>query len=229
MKAPNGQLGNWSGGPEPMTRGFSSQRRLQLTALPSYAAMRLPMFGRNSGCDGGFDCLPLRGAGASIELDVRLVRWLWLRLNVGHTVHPVEDNISIDDETQEVTQLANSGVVGATTFGLSGVYPLDLGRFMPLLDVGAGGMVLTTPAPAISGQMGAQCRDGGVCDIGLLCSPDNVCRQTIVPQAHVGLGLDILLQRHWSVGFQVRYYALLSAVSVFPTYLIGAVRLAARF
>lgn len=229
MKPPNGQLGTWSGEPEPLTRGFSSQRRLQLTALPSYAAIRLPLFGRGSGCDGGFDCSPVRGVGASVELDVRVVRWLWLRLGVGHTVHPVKQNISVDDETEEVTVIANPGVIGATTFGLSGVYPLDLGRFLPLLDFGVGGMILTSPPPAISGQMGAQCRDGGVCDVGLSCGPDNTCRQTIVPEAHVGVGLDILLGRHWSLGFQVRYYALLSAVSVFPTYLLGAARLAARF
>lgn len=230
MKPPNGQLRTWSAGkPEPITRGFSGRRRFQLTVLPTYAAVRMPLFGRtSSSCGGGFACTPVRGFGAAVEADLRVLRWLWVRLGASHTVHPVDDNFSVDDDG-EVSQLARAGNINTTTFGLSLVYPIDLGRFMPLLDGGVGGMLMNSPEPAINGQQDAPCRDGGVCDPGLACAPDNMCRLTVVPEAHVGLGLDVLLGRHWSVGAQVRYHALLSSISVFPTYLVGALRLAARF
>jgi hypothetical protein len=231
MQPPNGQLRTWSAGePEPFTRGFSSRRRLQLTVLPAYAAIRMPFLGRpGSGCAGGLDCTPIRGGGASVEVDVRLIRWLWLRLGVAHTVHPVDDNYFEDEEEGTVEQVANAGAIHATSFGLSGVYPIDLGRFLPLLDFGAGAMVLNSPKAAISGQMGGACREDNVCDTGLSCGADQVCRPTLIPEAHVGVGVDVLLGQHWSAGLQIRYYALLSQISVFPTYLVGAVRLAARF
>lgn len=231
MPPPNGQLRTVSAGkPDPMTRGYSNRRRVQLTLLPAYAALRLPFLGRpGSSCAGGLDCSPIRGVGASFELDVRLVRWLWLRAGVAHTVHPVEDNYFEDEEEGTVEQVARGGVINATSFGLSGVYPIDLGRVLPLLDFGAGAMIIDTPDAAITGQMGGACREDGLCDTGLTCTADQVCRPTLIPQAHVGVGIDVLLGQHWSAGIQVRYYAMLSQISVFPTYLVGALRLAARF
>jgi hypothetical protein len=231
MRAPQGQLGRWSAGRPPrLTRSFSDRRRAQLTLLPAYAAVRVPLVGRTGGC-AGISCTPQRGVGAQLELDVRLVRWLWLRVLAGHSVHPVSavDVLDSEDEDPTLNRVARAGTYRATTFALGLVYPLDLGRILPLLDLGVGGMTLTGPPAASTGQTGGPCGDGGVCEAGLTCGTDDVCRPTVLPQAHVGLGVDVLLGRRWALGGQIRYHAFLAQPGVFPVYVIGALRLAARF
>lgn len=224
MRAPNNQLGTWQSPSrkKPVTRGFSSRRNFQLTLLPVYASFRLPLRSRD-------DQLPLRGVGAALEFDIRLVRWLWLRINASHTVHPVEEVKTFDEENEQVDLRANKGLYQASNAGIGVVYPIDLGRFVPLVDFGVGGMFIDAPPAAVSGQQGGQCRDDGTCDFGLACSPRGVCEQTIVPELHIGAGLDVLLGDHWAIGIHVRYFALLSDPANFPVYLQGAIRLAARF
>jgi hypothetical protein len=222
MPAPNNQLGTWSAGRErPLTRGFDDDHWVTLSAIPTYAAIHVPFIGRPS--------TPLRGGGVALELDLRVVRWLFVRVFGSHTVHPVFDEDALDSETQDVVRIANGGLVQATNTGASIVYALDLGRFVPRVDVGAGLLFVRSPKAAQAGQWGGECREGGVCDLGLSCSVDDVCRPAPYPEFHAGISLDILLGRRWAVGLGVRYYALLRAISQLPIYLHGCVRLSVRF
>lgn len=224
MRAPNNQVGNWQSPSRrsEVTRGFSSRRKFQLTVLPVYASFRLPLRSRE-------DQLPLRGVGAALEFDIQLVRWLSLRITASHTVHPVEEVKTVDEESEEVSTRANEGMYQASNAGVGVVYPIDLGRFVPLVDFGVGGIFMQAPQAAVNGQQGGQCRDDGTCDFGLACSAANVCEPTIVPELHIGAGMDVLLGDHWAIGLHVRYFALLSDPANFPVYLQGAIRLAARF
>jgi hypothetical protein len=222
MPAPNNQLGTWSAGRvRPLTRGFDDDHVVTLSAVPTYSAIHVPFIGRPD--------IPLRGGGVALELDVRVVRWLFVRVFGSHTVHPVFDEDAVDSETQETVRIANGGLVHATNTGASVVYALDLGRFVPRVDVGAGLLFVRSPQAAQPGQWGAECRDGGVCDLGLSCSVENVCRAAPYPEFHAGISLDILLGRRWAIGLGVRYYALLRAISDLPIYLHGSVRLSVRF
>ncbi|HVI00503.1 MAG TPA: hypothetical protein VM869_17420 [Enhygromyxa sp.] len=222
MPAPHNQLGTWSAGrTRPLTRGFDDDHRFMLSVVPTYAAIHVPFIGRGD--------TPLRGGGVALELDVRVVRWLFVRAFGSHTVHPVFEESAVNSETQEVVLLANGGLVQATNTGASIVYALDIGRFVPRVDVGAGMLFVRSPKAAQAGQWGGQCREGGVCDLGLSCSVDDLCRPSPYPEFHAGIGLDVLLGQHWAVGLAVRYYALLSAISQLPIYLHGSVRLSARF
>jgi hypothetical protein len=222
MPPPNNQLPQWSVGRErPLTRGFDDDHRLELTAVPTYAAVHVPFIGRGS--------TPLRGGGIALELDIRLLRWLFLRAYGSYTAHPVFEETGFDDEANEVVLLANAGVVHATNTGLSIVYGLDIGRFVPRVDVGAGLLFVRSPEAAQPGQWGAECRDGGVCDLGLSCSVDDVCRPTPFPEVHAGIALDVLIGRRWALGVAVRYYALLRAISELPVYIHGGVRMSVRF
>jgi len=222
MSAPRNQLGTWSAGrTRPLTRGFDDDHRVMLSAVPTYAAIHVPFIGRGDA--------PLRGGGVALELDVRVVRWLFVRLFGSHTVHPVFDEHGVNSETNEVVLLANGGLVQATNAGASIVYALDIGRFVPRVDVGGGLLFVRSPTAAQAGQWGGQCRQGGVCDLGLSCTVDDVCRPSPYPEFHAGIGVDMLLGRRWAVGLAVRYYALLSAISQLPIYLHGSIRLSARF
>lgn len=222
MRPANNQLGQWSVGRDrPLTRGFDDDHHVQLSAVPTYAALHVPFIGRGPG--------PLRGGGVALELDLRLLRWLFLRVYGSHTAHPAFEETAFDEDDGEVVLLANSGVIQATNTGLSIVYALDIGRFVPRVDVGAGLLFLRSPAAAQPGQWGAECRQGGVCDLGLSCNAEEICRPTPFPEAHAGIGLDILLGRRWAVGLAVRYYALLQALSELPVYIHGSVRLSVRF
>lgn len=222
MAPPNNQLGQWSVGRErPLTRGFDDDHWVQLTAAPTYAALHVPFIGRGP--------TPLRGGGVALELDLRVFRWLFVRVYGSHTVHPVFEETAYDEDEEEVVQLANEGLVQATNAGASLVYALDIGRFVPRVDVGAGLLFVRSPPAAQPGQWGAECRQGGVCDLGLSCNAEEICRPTPFPEFHAGIGLDILLGQRWAVGMSVRYYALLQALSQLPIYLHGSVRLSVRF
>jgi hypothetical protein len=223
MSPPNNQLGQWSAGRErPLTRGFDDDHHLQLTAVPTYAAMRVPFIGRA-------DQPVLRGGGIGLELDVRLLRWLFVRVYASHTVHPVFEQTTFDEEDSEVVLLANGGLIQATNTGASVVYALDIGRFVPRVDVGAGLLFVRSPAGAQPGQWGEACREGGVCDLGLSCDGEDLCRPSPFPEVHAGVGVDILLGRRWAVGLSLRYYALVQAIADLPVYVHGNVRLSVRF
>jgi hypothetical protein len=222
MAAPNNQLGTWSAGrTRPLTRGFDDDHRVMLSVVPTYAAIHVGFIGRGAG--------PFRGGGVALELDVRVVRWLFIRVFASHTVHPVFDESALDDESGEVVPLASAGLLQATNPGGSIVYALDIGRFVPRVDVGAGMLFVRSPQAVQSGQWGGECRQGGVCDLGLSCNADDICRPAPQPEFHAGIGLDVLLGQRWSVGVAVRYYALLQAISELPIYLHGSLRLSARF
>lgn len=222
MDAPHNQLGQWSvGRSRPLTRGFDDDHWVTLSAVPTYAAIHVPLIGRGPG--------PFRGGGIALELDVRVVRWLFIRVFGSHTIHPVFEETSFDPDENQVSRLANGGLIHATNSGASLVYALDIGRFVPRVDVGAGLLFVRTPAAAQPGQWGAECRQGGVCDLGLACSSQDICRPTPAPEFHAGIGLDVLLGHRWAVGISLRYYALLSAISDLPIYVHGSLRLSARF
>lgn len=222
MPAPNNQLGTWSTGrARPLTRGFDDDHRIMLSVVPTYAVIHVAYIGSRP--------RPLRGGGVAIEADVRLARWLFLRVFGSHTLHPVFEEQGINSETNEVVLLAKGGLVQATNTGASIVYALDIGRFVPRVDVGAGLLLARSPEGVQSGQWGQQCRQGGVCDLGLSCTVDNVCRPTAHPEFHAGIGFDVMIGRHWAAGLAVRYYALFQAISMLPIYLHGSLRLSARF
>ncbi len=221
LPAPNNQLGQWSVGRERSSvRGFDDDHRLQLTLVPSYAAMHLPFIGRGP--------KPYRGAGVALELDLRIVRWLFVRVAASHTLHPVPEQQSSDD-TGELTLLAHRGLLQATNTGLSLVYALDIGRFVPRVDVGAGLLFVRSPAWAQPGQWGGPCATGNVCDLGLRCSAANFCEPAPFPEVHAGIALDVLLGERWVAGLHVRYHALLQALSQIPLYLSAGVRLGVRW
>ncbi|MFO7561218.1 MAG: hypothetical protein R6X02_01140 [Enhygromyxa sp.] len=222
MRAPNNQLGTWSTGRvRPLTRGFDDDHRVMLSVVPTYAAIRVAFIGRGPA--------PLRGGGFALEADVRVARWLFIRVFGSHTAHPVFEEQGINSDTNEVVLLARGGVVQATNTGASVVYALDIGRFVPRVDVGVGLLFARSPEGVQAGQWGAECRPGGVCDLGLSCTADNLCRPSAHPEFHAGVGFDVLIARHWAVGLAVRYYALFQAISALPIYLHGSIRLSARF
>lgn len=221
MRPPHNQLGQWSAGRErPLVPSWDDDHHVQLTAVPAYAAFHVPFIGRGAG--------PFRGGGASLELDVRVFRWLFVRAYASHTVHPVFAEADYDED-DGVTELAEGGLIQATNTGLSLVYALDIGRFVPKVDVGAGLLFVRSPSGPQAGQWGGECRANGVCDLGLSCSAEEICRPTPVFEGHVGVALDVLLGRRWAVGLGVRYYALVSALTELPVYLMASVRLSARF
>jgi len=222
MAAPHNQLGHWSLGRErPLTRGFQDDHRITLSAVPTYAAIHMAFIGRGAG--------PLRGGGGALELDVRLLPWLYLRAFGSHTLHPVFEATAFDNDTNAVTLLANGGLVQVTNTGASIVYALDIGRFVPRVDVGGGLMFVRSPPAAQAGQWGAQCSPGDVCDLGLACSLEQRCRPAPFAELHAGIGLDLLLGQRWALGVAVRYYALLQALADLPIYIHGSLRLSARF
>lgn len=221
-RAPRNQLGQWTAGRRySRVRGFDDDHWVALTLVPTYAALRLPFIGRGEG--------PYRGGGIGLELDVRVVRWLFVRVYASHTMHPVPRVEAYDEELDEVGLLARAGVLQATDTGLSIVYALDLGRFVPRVDVGAGLLFVRSPPEAQAGQWGAECRTGNVCDLGLSCSAAQLCEPAPFPEVHAGIALDVLLGQRWTVGVGVRYHALIQAISEFPMLITGHVRLGLRF
>lgn len=221
MRPPNNQI---AGGP-PRTRPdlrptFSSRRRFALAFAPAFASFRLPFQGRPGG--------RYHGAGFNLELDAQLFRWVWLRVQGSYSGHPVNE-VRTTDDAMEVVQTAPRGTIHATGFGAGPVFALDLGRWLPLIEVGLGGLRVATPKGGTTGQRGEACRSDGTCDTGLACNAGNTCQPSLIGELYFGLALDVLIRRHISFGGQFRYYALLTAPGKFPVYLIGALRLAVRF
>lgn len=204
----------------PNRRGWSNKRRVQLTIAPLYAAYRTAFIGR--------PVAPLRGGGVALDVDVHLVAPVYLRVSSSYTAHPVAPVYEVPEGEAPVLR-ANGGVIHSLDVGGGILFAMDLGRVMPMLEAGLGILLITTPKAAQAGQRGAQCLDGGGCDVGLACASDNVCRQGIVPEIHAGAALEILLTDRWTLGASVRYYALLLAPTVFPIYLQAGLRLGVRF
>jgi hypothetical protein len=119
--------------------------------------------------------------------------------------------------------------VRAAGFGVGPVIALDLGRFVPLIEGGLGGLRVATPDGVADGQRGQKCLDNDACDVGLRCGGDNKCHQSLIPEVYFGGAIDVLVRRHFSFGAQFRYYALISAPGKFPIYLVGGLRVAVRF
>jgi hypothetical protein len=221
MRAPGGQ-------PQLMDRrwdpdfaaSFSSARRLALTFQPVFASFRLPFRGR--------PVEPYRGGGGALELDVHIWQPFWLRFSGAYTAHPMPAEFSTADDG-EITQTAMEGTLHAGSVGVGAVYGLDLGRVLPMLEVGLGGLWIRAPGEDQGGQRGGACLDNGICDVGLVCTVDNLCAQESLVQVHAGIDVDIMLGHHWAVGLGLRYFALLTEPSVFPVYLHARARLGVRF
>ena len=214
-----------------LRRGYSSVRRVAVTLAPIFASFRLPFLCRDSGgsCRPGYDKPDRRhGAGVGAELDVQIIRWLWLRAQGSYSIHPVGATY-YTDEDMKTTVVAAAGKISALGFGAGPVVAIDLGRFLPLIEGGIGGLRVATPPGVSKGQMGEACQDGGVCDVGLRCGAGNTCQQSVIPELYFGGAIDVLVRKHISLGAQFRYTALLSAPGKFPVYLIGALRLGIRF
>jgi hypothetical protein len=222
MAAPQGQpqpdSRRWD---PPTVNDHSRRRRFQLTLLPIYAAFRVPFVGRPDGA--------VRGGGVQLEGDFHVLDPVWLRLSLSHTAHRLNDEFARDAD-ERIVQTAAKGTLQATAAGFGIVYGLDLGRVLPLVEVGIGGMWLRGPDAVIEGQAGGACRGDGTCDTGLSCAPvESVCRQSTILQAHGGVGVDVLLGEHFSVGASLRYFALLLTPTTFPIYLTTGARFGLRF
>lgn len=222
MAPPNGQpsLRPATTMPE-LTPRHSQRRRLQLTAVPVYAAVKLSLAGRGTPT--------LHGAGAAAQVDVKLHPWIFLRVHGGHTAHPVDEVRVEDEESGEIDRLANSGLIQATVFGAAAVLAIDLGRFLPLLDIGLGGLRMSYPEGVLTGQQGAPCGAEASCDPGLTCSSEGICVPGVTGDLSAGLGVDILLYRHLTVGAEFRYHALMMNPGTFPIYLTLGVRVGVRW
>lgn len=225
MRPPGGQPRpegmRWD--PQLSSGPFGERRRMQLTLMPVFAALRLDRIGRPSGARH-----PIRGGGTGLELDVELLRPLGVRLVGTYTAHPVDDEHTRDDAGDPV-QTAAGGLIHVGNVGASATYTLDLGRIVPLLDLGLGVLWLRSPEAVVRGQRGATCQSGGICEAGLVCAADNVCEAAPVLELHGGISVDVLLGTRWAVGVGLRYFALLSEPSVFPVYLQATARAGVRF
>jgi len=231
MRAPNNQ-------PQPLRprtspdlrRGYSSLRRVALTAAPLFASFRLPFAGRpdTQPTAAGRPNGRTHGVGFGLELDVQLLRWIWLRAQGSYSVHPVAEGRTLDKDEKTVVTAAD-GTIRALGFGAGPVIALDLGRFLTLIEGGVGGLRVASPAGVQKGQLGQACGQQSACDTGLRCGAANKCEQSVIPELYFGAAVDLLVRRHISFGAQFRYHALLSAPGKFPVYLVGGVRVSLRF
>lgn len=231
MRAPNNQPQQQPPRTSPdLRRGYSSVRRFAITAAPLFASFRLPFAGRpdSQPSAAGRPAGRTHGAGLGLELDVQLIRWMWLRAQGSYSVHPVGEGRVLDKDMKTVVTAAD-GTIRALGFGVGPVLALDLGRFLTLVEGGVGGLRVAPPGGVQEGQLGQACTDAGACDVGLRCGAGNKCVQGLIPELYFGAAIDLLVRRHLSFGAQFRYYALLTAPGKFPVYLIGGVRVAVRF
>lgn len=222
MAPPNNQIGGRPPRTSPdIRRGWSARRRFAVTVAPAFASLRL-----------GFQNRPangrVHGGGLDLEVDAQLHRWIWLRAQGTYSAHRV-DELRVMTDAGDVVLSAPRGTIHTTGFGMGPVFALDLGRFLPLIEVGLGAMRVATPMGVATGQRGTACSTGGACDVGLRCTASNVCEPTLLPDLYFGAAVDVMIRRHVTVGGQFRYYALLPAWSKFPVYLLGTVRLGVRF
>ena len=206
LRSPLGGWGPHRGAAPPPTkfRRANTRRTFQLTVSPQYAAIKAPLVGREDRVR--------RGGGASIEAELRALRWLFIRLLASYSAHPVGEETSSQSDAPR-TPIASAGRYHATLFGASLVYPLDLGPVVSTVDVGGGGMIMSSPEGRVDGQRGRPCLSGGVCDFGLACGAQGTCEATVVPQFNLSLSVDVLLGVRWSLGAQIRYFGLLSSIS----------------
>lgn len=231
MRAPNNQPQQLPPRTSPdLRRGYSTVRRVALTAAPLFASFRLPFLGRpdSQPSAAGRPAGRTHGVGLGLELDVQLIRWMWLRAQGSYSVHPVGEGRELDKDMKTVVTAAD-GTIRALGFGAGPVLALDLGRFLTLIEGGVGGLRVAPPGGVQAGQLGQACTDAGTCDVGLRCGAANKCQQGLIPELYFGAAIDLLARRHLSFGAQFRYYALLTAPGKFPVYLIGGVRIAVRF
>lgn len=198
----------------------SRRNRVVLTAAPAYSSLRLQFLGRPQ--------VPVRGGGMMLAAQVALWRPLGLRVTASHTMHPVEAAY-VRDEDGAIVQTAGAGLVQATNAGLSATYTMDLGRVSTTLEAGGGGLWMRSPAAVQDGQLGGTCLPQGVCDTGLSCSAENVCRVGLTPELHGGFSVDVQLGNRWALGGELRYFALFTAPMVYPVYLLAALRASLRF
>jgi len=199
---------------------YGGDRRFALTLSPAYASFRLPLLGRPT--------IRRPGVGALLEADLRLLSFVWLRAQVGYTGHPMDESKSQDEDSGDVSVIANAGTLHTTTAGVGLAIGVDLGRFLPTIDVGAGVFRIGMPEGAMAGQRGLACVDGTTCDTGLTCRA-GTCVPAPVPEVHAGVAIDVMLAKRWYIGASMRYFALMVAPREYPVYLIGALRLGARF
>ena len=222
MRAPGGQpqtdQNNWE--PGAYTSNRSSRRRFALTVKPLFSAIRLPFVGRPNA--------PIYGGGAGIDADLQLHPVVWLRLGGSIAGHPVPNEFQTNQD-DEIVQVAQRGSLTAAQAGLGVVFAFDFGRVLPMLDAGVGGMLLRPPAGDRDGQLGSECADGGVCDTGLVCASDNVCRQGLLFEVHAGFAVDVLIREHLTLGAGVRYFAIATDPGTFPIYTHVLGRLGVRF
>ncbi|MBK8237538.1 MAG: hypothetical protein IPK74_18500 [Deltaproteobacteria bacterium] len=204
------------------SRGRSSRRRLALSVAPIFASYRLAFIGR--------PLQPARGGGLAVDLDVQLLAPLWLRVGASYSAHALFDQFE-RPEGEAPQQTARRGVLHTVDAGGALLLAMDLGRVRPMLEAGAGILLMRQPRdPVQDGQLGGACIDGGGCDVGLFCATaQNVCRQGVVPCLHAGAGIEVLVADRFSIGVMLRYFALLLAPTVFPVYLQTGVRATVRF
>lgn len=198
---------------------FHRRRRVQLTVQPLFASVRTRLIGRAPA--------PMRGGGAGLDLDVHVWRPFWLRASASYSAHPLKRELSVDDD--EVTETARRGLLHAAQAGVAAVYALDIGRVIPLVELGVGALWFRTPDGVQAGQFGGECMQGGVCDAGLVCASNNTCQQGTLFELHAGIAVDVKVTEHFTLGAGLRYFAFLSDPAVFPVYLQASARLGIWF
>ncbi|WP_143141493.1 hypothetical protein [Nannocystis exedens] len=228
MRPPNNQIGTAPPRTRPDIRqGWSARRRFALTIAPAYAMLRLPFQGRLTANN---QAPRLHGAGVNAEFDVQAWRWIWVRAMGVYSGHPVgEERAQME---MEVVRTAPPGTIHVMTYGVGPVFALDLGRFLPLIEVGVAGLRVVTPTGGGTGQRGEACMANGACDVGLKCNSARICEVTTIGEMYLGLAVDLLVRRHLSFGAQFRYnvrFAELKSLNLTPGYLLGTVRLTVRF
>lgn len=228
MRPPNNQIGTAPPRTRPDIRqGWSARRRFALTVAPTYAMLRLPFQGRTTGNN---QAPRLHGAGVGAEFDVQAWRWIWVRAMGVYSGHPVgEERAQLN---MEVVRTAPPGTIHVTSYGVGPVFALDLGRFLPLIEVGVAGLRVVTPTGGVTGQRGEACMANGACDVGLKCNSARICEVTTIGEMYLGLAVDLLVRRHLSFGAQFRYnvrFAELKSLNLTPGYLLGTLRLTVRF
>ncbi|WAS96146.1 hypothetical protein [Nannocystis punicea] len=227
MRPPNNQIATEPPRTRPDIRqGWSARRRFALTVAPTYAMLRLPFQGRTTG-----NTPPrIHGAGVGAEFDVQAWRWIWVRAIGVYSGHPVgEERAQME---MEVVRTAPPGTIHVMGFGAGPVFALDLGRFLPLIEVGVAGLRVVTPTGGVTGQRGEACLANGACDVGLKCNSERICEVTTIGEMYLGLAVDLLVRRHFSFGAQFRYnvrFAELKSLNLTPGYLLGTLRLTVRF